>query len=57
LLGIIVVQVWLGIMTLLNSIGSIPVLYGAFHQGIGIILITFLYYLYRKTTSKLQITN
>jgi cytochrome c oxidase assembly protein subunit 15 len=57
LLGIIVVQVLLGIMTLINSIGSIPVFYGALHQGVGISLITFLYYLFRKTTSKVQITN
>jgi cytochrome c oxidase assembly protein subunit 15 len=49
LLGIIVVQILFGILILINSIGSIPVLYGAFHQGVGILLITFLFYLFRKT--------
>ena len=46
LLGIIVVQVGLGILILLNSKGSIPVFYGSFHQGVGILFITFLVYLH-----------
>ena len=45
LLGIIVVQVSMGILTLLASIGSIPVLYGSIHQGVGILFITLLFYL------------
>jgi cytochrome c oxidase assembly protein subunit 15 len=45
LIGIIVVQVLLGIMTLLNSIGSIPVLYGTLHQSFGIILLTYVIYM------------
>ncbi len=45
LIGIIVVQVVLGIMTLLNSIGSIPVFYGAVHQSFGIILLTYVIYM------------
>jgi len=44
--GIIVVQVSLGILTLINSIGHIPVLLGSAHQGVGILLITFLFYLH-----------
>ena len=51
LLGIIVVQILLGIMTLLGSIGSIPVFYGAMHQGVGILLLTFLFYLNKITVS------
>ena len=47
LLGIIVAQVLLGILTLLNSTGSIPVLYGSVHQAVGILLLTFLIYLSR----------
>lgn len=47
LLGIIVAQVLLGILTLLNSTGSIPVLYGSLHQAVGILLLTFLIYLSR----------
>jgi cytochrome c oxidase assembly protein subunit 15 len=45
LLGIIVVQITLGILTLLGSYGSIPVMYGALHQGVGILFLTFLVYL------------
>jgi len=49
LLGIIVVQVLLGIVTLLSSLGSIPVFFGAMHQGVGILLFTLLFYLSKKT--------
>jgi cytochrome c oxidase assembly protein subunit 15 len=52
LLGIIVVQVTLGILILLNSIGSIPVFYGSAHQAIGILALVFLFYLNRKTVDK-----
>jgi heme a synthase len=46
LVGIIVVQILLGILTLLGSRGgAIPVLYGVMHQGVGIILLTFLFYI------------
>jgi cytochrome c oxidase assembly protein subunit 15 len=45
LVGIIVVQVLLGILTLLGSKGSIPVLYGVLHQGIGILFLTTLIYI------------
>ncbi len=45
LLGIIVVQISLGILTLINSKGYIPVLYGSLHQGLGILFITMLFYL------------
>lgn len=52
LVGIIVVQAGLGIMTLLKSIGSIPVMYGALHQVVGIIFLTFLIYWYQSTKLK-----
>jgi cytochrome c oxidase assembly protein subunit 15 len=42
LLGIIVVQVLLGIFTLIESIGAIPVYLGAAHQVVGILLLTTL---------------
>lgn len=45
LVGIIVVQAGLGILTLLNSKGAIPLSYGVLHQGVGILLLTFLFYL------------
>jgi len=54
LLGIVVVQVSLGVLTLLGSIGSIPVLSGSMHQGVGILFITFIFYIYLITK---QINN
>ena len=45
LIGIIIVQVLLGIATLVGSHGSIPVFYGVFHQGLGILTLTFLFYI------------
>lgn len=51
LIGIIVVQATLGILTLLNSVGSIPVFYGALHQGVGILFLTFLIYIYQINKS------
>src|SRR5688500_7103205 len=47
LIGIIVVQVVLGILTLVNSVGSIPILYGVLHQGFVIVFLTFLIYIYQ----------
>ncbi len=44
LLGIIILQMVLGILTLLGSIGHIPVLTGVLHQGLGILFLTFLFY-------------
>lgn len=51
LVGIIVVQVLLGILTLLGSKGSIPVLYGSLHQGIGILFLTMLIYIHIRSKS------
>lgn len=45
LVGIIVVQMTLGILTLLGSIGHIPVLTGVLHQCVGILFLTYLFYL------------
>lgn len=49
LLGIIVVQISLGILVLLGSLGSIPVFLGALHQVIGISLLTMLVYFKIRT--------
>lgn len=56
LFGIIIVQVLLGILTLLGSHGSIPVFYGVLHQGVGIMTLTFLFYI-KIRTNKTNITN
>jgi heme A synthase len=37
---LLVIQVVLGITVLLNSIGTLPVLYGVLHQGFAILLLT-----------------
>ncbi|MEO5906081.1 MAG: COX15/CtaA family protein [Saprospiraceae bacterium] len=47
LVGIIVVQIGLGITTLLGSVGSIPVLYASLHQGLGILFLTYLFYIHK----------
>ena len=52
LLGIIVVQVLLGILTLLGSKGAIPLFYGTAHQGVGILFLTYIMYINLKTSSK-----
>lgn len=52
LVGIIVVQVSLGILTLLRSLGSIPVLYGTLHQAFGILFLSFLVYLLTRFKSE-----
>jgi heme a synthase len=52
LVGIIVVQVMLGILVLLGSKGSIPVLYGVLHQGVGILFLTFLFFIRIKFKSQ-----
>lgn len=49
LFGIIIVQVLLGILTLIGSHGSIPVFYGVLHQGVGILTLTFLFYINIRT--------
>lgn len=51
LVGIIVVQILLGILTILGSRGSIPVLYGSLHQGVGILLLTMLFYIHIRSKS------
>ena len=38
----VVIQAVLGIITLLLSVGQIPVLWGALHQGVGIVVLTIL---------------
>lgn len=45
LIAIVAVQVLLGILTLLGSYGSIPVLTGVLHQSVGIVLLSFLFYI------------
>ncbi|MEO6189705.1 MAG: COX15/CtaA family protein [Saprospiraceae bacterium] len=41
LVGIILIQIILGILTLINCIGSIPILFGVLHQCIGILVLLY----------------
>ena len=45
LVGGVLLQALMGILVLLGSQGSIPVLYGVLHQGIGILFLTYLFYI------------
>lgn len=45
LMGLVMVQVLLGIFTILKSKGEIPVSFGALHQMVGILLLTFLIFI------------
>jgi heme a synthase len=47
---IIVIQVLLGILVLLNSVGVIPLWLGVFHQLIAFILTLVIFYLYKEST-------
>jgi heme a synthase len=52
LFGLVLLQVLLGIFTLLGSKGEIPVSFGALHQMVGILLLTFLFFIrfrFKKT--------
>ena len=51
LFGMLVIQFLLGIMTVINSVGRIPLVYGALHQACALILLgilLFVNYQYRK---------
>ena len=52
--GLIVVQILLGIMTLLGSIGHIPVLWGVLHQGVAVFVLSALLYHYYLVRYKIQ---
>ena len=44
--GVVLLQILLGIITLLQSIGHIPVLWGVLHQGVAVIVLSSLLYHY-----------
>lgn len=53
LISLLIIQIVLGVSVLLQSIGSIPVLYGVLHQAVAILLLTmaiFLFYSYYHKT-------
>ena len=50
LLGLLGLQFLLGVLTVINCFGRVPILYGALHQGVALILLaTLLYVLYQLT--------
>lgn len=53
LIGLLSFQFILGILTVINCIGSVPIMYGALHQGIALILLAnLLYVIYQLTESR-----
>ena len=46
LIVMLITQVLLGIITVLNSIGEIPILWGVLHQGGALFLLTIVYFCY-----------
>ncbi len=54
LVGMLIIQVFLGISTIVNSVGKIPVFYGAAHQAGALLLLIcllFVNYQFKKTKS------
>lgn len=49
---VVLIQVSLGIITVMNSQGEIPVFWGVLHQDVAILLLTVLMYLYRLSGLK-----
>jgi cytochrome c oxidase assembly protein subunit 15 len=52
LLGLLIVQVLLGIFTLIHSVSTIPVVLGVLHQAVAILLMTTLLYLVYRLRPK-----
>ena len=52
LITMLVIQVLLGIFTLINSVGAIPVGLGVYHQGGAILLLTIVLFFNYQTTAK-----
>lgn len=49
---LVIIQVLLGILTLLNSLGSIPVVYGVLHQMVALLLLTDIVVIHFKLSKK-----
>lgn len=56
-ISLLISQVLLGILVLLNSIGSIPVFYGVMHQGVAILLLsaTIILYFFQSRKSEVSL--
>lgn len=53
----LIIQVLLGILTLINSKGEVPISYGVLHQSFAVLLLTFAYYLYFVSSNKIIMGN
>jgi cytochrome c oxidase assembly protein subunit 15 len=51
LLALLILQVCLGVLTLVNCVGNIPFYYGVLHQAVAILILSVLVYLLRKIRS------
>ena len=54
LITMLVIQMSLGILTLINSVGIIPVGLGVMHQAGGLLLLTVALYMVYTTSGKLE---
>lgn len=45
---LVILQICLGILTVINCVGSIPLIYGVVHQATAILILTSITYLHRK---------
>lgn len=57
LIGVLITQFILGILTVVSSIGKIPVLYGALHQATALILLVIMLFNNYQFKDKKQTTN
>lgn len=58
-ISVLIIQALLGILTLLKTMGMVPLLYGVLHQGVAIILLTvsiilFYFHSYKSTLSSVR---
>lgn len=54
LLATVLVQFALGVLTMVNSIGQIPIIYGVLHQGVGLIVLGVILYVNYQFCSRVS---
>ncbi len=56
LISLLIIQIMLGVSVLIQSIGTIPVLYGVLHQAVAILLLTMAIYLFYSYYHKTEVS-
>jgi heme a synthase len=57
LISLLIIQIVLGVTVLIQSIGSIPLLYGVLHQAVAILLLTVAIYLFYSYYHKTEVSS